>query len=151
MDQNDQFIPNYSIGRKNWSLSVENPQDFRASPLLVPVDNTPMQNQRTNPRWIFSKARRSKQSLMPDNDNSRINGYISESKRSSGTRNTFGVRMCQRLAYTGNYIIRAICKAVLGEAIDEPNPASTSDARNRSIRRIQPRITFVGTARSNRL
>ena len=60
--------------------------------------------------------------------------------------------MCQRLVYTGNYIMRAICKAAFGETIEEPSPASTSGAVNRSPRasKIQPRITFVRTARSEK-
>ena len=48
--------------------------------------------------------------------------YITERKRSSGTLNAMGDRLCQGLKGEGNYIMRAICRIAFRDAVDSPTP-----------------------------
>ena len=105
------------------SLPLDNPQYIHASPLLVPLDNTPMQYQGTNARSILLKDRKSKRNLMPADEDARKKGYISVSKRPSGTMNALGVRLCQWFVPSGNKIMGAICKVAFGETVDQSNTA----------------------------
>jgi hypothetical protein len=131
--------PNYNIGNKMWSLPLDNRHDLPESPLLIPVDNESMHYQGTKARSIVVKELRSTRNLLSGDEDARLNGYISKSKRSSGTLKGVGDRLCQRLVKTGNFITRAICKMAFGDAVDESNPV-----------RLQHRANFLRTARSNR-
>ena len=125
-DRNDQFRPNYNIGSKIWPFPLDDRQHLYESPIHIPVDNTPMHYQGTHPRWILAKKRKSKQNVMPGDEDTRTNGFISESKRSPGTLNSLGHQMCRSLGTTGNYIVRAICKVTYGVDVEEANWVSTS-------------------------
>ena len=149
-DRDDQFRPNYNIGSKIWSFPLDNRQHLSESPIHILVDNTPMQFQGTHPRWILVKKRKNKRNVIPGDEDTRTNGFISEAKRSSGKLNAFSGRMCESLLTTGNYITRAICKMAFGEAFDESNQESTSGNIKPSNEMLQPRTTFIRTARSNR-
>ena len=138
VDQDGQFRPNYNIGKTIWSLPLDDGQDIPETPILISVDDAPMQYEGTNSRWVLVKDRRSQRNILPGNEDTRKNGLVSKSKRSSGSLHAVGSRFCKRLVPTGNYMTRAICKVAFGETVGVSNPAS-----------LKPRAAFIRTVRSN--
>ena len=99
--------------------------------------------------WILSKGRRNKRNLMLSDENTKMNGYISARKRSSGILNTFGVPLCRNVLRfgTGNYITRAICKLAFEEAADKSNPTSSSGTNSQPRRQPRRQSSFTRLTR----
>ena len=119
-------------------MPLDDGQDIPESPILIAEDDAPIQYEGTNSRWALVKDRRSQRNIIPGNEDTSKTGLVSKSKRSSGALHAVGSRFCKRLATTGNYMTRAICKVAFGDAVGESNPAS-----------VKQRATFTRTVRSN--
>ena len=66
---------------------------------------------------------------MPANEDTRLNGYIPERKRSAQALKTSGGRTCQRLVTTRLYIMRRICKVAFGKVVDKSNPSRPKNVK----------------------